>query len=83
MEYEQRSDVLLTYMMGRHYTSADIIYYVAASAAVIAAGAVVPSTNGVRLPLLALQVGSVGVHSGWDAGSGFLFFRVRMLVLCV
>lgn len=51
--YQQRSDAILTHLLGRSYRLPDILFYGAGAGAALAAGAA-PLTRAARLPLLSV-----------------------------
>ena len=59
--YQQRSDAILTHLLGRSYRAADVLFYLAGGAAALGAGAA-PLTRSARLPLLAVFGGTLAVE---------------------
>jgi len=51
--YQQRSDAILTHLLGRSYGLPDILFYVAGGVVSLGAGAA-PLTRSARLPLLSI-----------------------------
>jgi hypothetical protein len=59
--YQQRSDAVLTHLLGRSYRAADVLFYLAGGAAALGAGAA-PLTRSARLPLLAVFSGALAAE---------------------
>ena len=59
--YQQRSDAVLTHLLGRSYRASDVLFYLAGGAAALGAGAT-PLTRSARLPLLAVFGGALAAE---------------------